>query len=82
MHWQPNFNECWWDHILVDVLVCNAFGIFVATAVLRRAGLREFDWLGCGAAADWTEWERARRSQALISPHHPTNKPTNKPLLG
>jgi phosphatidylserine synthase 2 len=28
-HWMPNFAECWWDHIILDVLVCNALGIFL-----------------------------------------------------
>lgn len=24
----PNFNECWWDHIIIDVLVCNYCGMY------------------------------------------------------
>lgn len=27
-HWLPNFNECWWDSWVLDVLVCNAIGIY------------------------------------------------------
>eukprot|EP00960_Hanusia_phi_P032748 750038-Hanusia_phi.AAC.5 len=26
-HWMPNFAECWWDHIILDVLTCNLLGI-------------------------------------------------------
>ena len=22
-HWLPNFHECWWDRVLLDVLICN-----------------------------------------------------------
>lgn len=22
----PNFNECWWDSIILDILACNWFG--------------------------------------------------------
>lgn len=25
-HMLPNFNECWWDSWVLDVLVCNSFG--------------------------------------------------------
>ncbi|RVW16937.1 CDP-diacylglycerol--serine O-phosphatidyltransferase 1 [Vitis vinifera] len=25
-HMLPNFNECWWDSIILDILVCNWFG--------------------------------------------------------
>jgi hypothetical protein len=28
-HWMPNFAECWWDHVILDVLLCNALGIFL-----------------------------------------------------
>jgi hypothetical protein len=25
-HMLPNFNECWWDSIILDVLICNWIG--------------------------------------------------------
>jgi hypothetical protein len=25
-NWLPNFAECWWDHLLLDVLGCNLLG--------------------------------------------------------
>eukprot|EP00937_MAST-01D_sp_MAST-1D-sp2_P005102 g5102.t1 len=53
-HWQPNFDECWWDHVLVDVLVCNAFGIYAGKRLLRRSRVAQFDWLGFRAAAPGT----------------------------
>jgi phosphatidylserine synthase 2 len=28
-HMLPNFAECWWDTIILDIIVCNGFGIFV-----------------------------------------------------
>ncbi|CAH1256392.1 PTDSS2 [Branchiostoma lanceolatum] len=27
-HQLPNFNECWWDHWIMDVLICNGLGIW------------------------------------------------------
>lgn len=26
-HMLPNFNECWWDSIVLDILICNWFGM-------------------------------------------------------
>lgn len=28
-HMLPNFNECWWDSIVLDILICNWFGIIL-----------------------------------------------------
>jgi len=25
-HMLPNFNECWWDSIILDIMICNWFG--------------------------------------------------------
>ena len=27
-HLLPNFYECWWDNMVLDVLLCNGLGIF------------------------------------------------------
>ena len=26
-HWLNNFWECWWDHIILDIIICNTGGI-------------------------------------------------------
>jgi len=26
-HLLPNFEECWWDHLILDLFVCNLAGI-------------------------------------------------------
>jgi len=28
-HWILNFNECWWDSIILDVILCNTGGILI-----------------------------------------------------
>lgn len=28
-HWLPNFNECWWDHVILDLLLCNGIGMLI-----------------------------------------------------
>jgi Phosphatidyl serine synthase len=34
-HILPNFHECWWDHILVDLLVCNLLGMLTGFLTIR-----------------------------------------------
>jgi len=45
-HVLPNFNECWWDHWVLDVAVCNAAGIFVGMIILRYLKATEYHWAG------------------------------------
>merc|ERR1739838_662276 len=44
MHLLPNFQECWWDQIILDVLLCNGFGIFVGIQFCRYLEMREYRW--------------------------------------
>lgn len=43
-HILPNFYECWWDAILLDVLFCNGSGIFIGMALCRKLEVRQFHW--------------------------------------
>lgn len=43
-HWLPNFYECWWDHLLLDVFGCNMLGIFLGDWVLKKLGAEKFHW--------------------------------------
>jgi len=43
-HWLPNFIECWWDHIIVDLLTCNALGIWLGNKAVRYMSMREYHW--------------------------------------
>lgn len=43
-HVLPNFYECWWDALLLDVVLCNGLGILVGMALCRRLEVREFHW--------------------------------------
>ena len=45
-HILNNFNECWWDHIFLDVLICNAFGMWVGMLTCQYFGARQMDWVG------------------------------------
>ena len=43
-HLLPNFYECWWDNIVLDVLICNNLGIFTGMMVNRWLEMREYHW--------------------------------------
>lgn len=45
-HMLPNFNECWWDSIVLDVLVCNWFGIWAGMRTVRYFDGRTYEWVG------------------------------------
>jgi len=44
-HLLPNFNECWWDSVIMDVFGCNMIGIYLADYTLKRIGATRFDFL-------------------------------------
>eukprot|EP00002_Diphylleia_rotans_P015188 TRINITY_DN2942_c0_g1_i1.p1 TRINITY_DN2942_c0_g1~~TRINITY_DN2942_c0_g1_i1.p1 ORF type:complete len:411 (-),score=70.08 TRINITY_DN2942_c0_g1_i1:690-1922(-) len=45
-HMLPNFKECWWDHIIVDILVCNAAGIYLGMQTCKYFEMKTYNWGG------------------------------------
>ena len=43
-HILPNFKECWWDHVIIDILICNAGGMIAGHFFLRYFKLDNFQW--------------------------------------
>uniref|UniRef100_A0AC35UIQ4 Phosphatidylserine synthase n=1 Tax=Rhabditophanes sp. KR3021 TaxID=114890 RepID=A0AC35UIQ4_9BILA len=43
-HILPNFAECWWDALGLDVILCNGTGIFVGMWLCKKLEMREFHW--------------------------------------
>uniref|UniRef100_A0A0N5BXP2 Phosphatidylserine synthase n=1 Tax=Strongyloides papillosus TaxID=174720 RepID=A0A0N5BXP2_STREA len=43
-HLLPNFAECWWDAIGLDILLCNGLGILFGTYICKLLEMREFHW--------------------------------------
>lgn len=43
-HVLPNFWECWWDHLLLDVFGCNLLGIYLGLALCRRFQVLQYRW--------------------------------------
>ncbi|XP_073988081.1 phosphatidylserine synthase 1 homolog l(3)77CDf isoform X2 [Rhodnius prolixus] len=45
-HLLPNFTECWWDALILDVLICNGLGIWVGLTICKRLEMRDYNWVG------------------------------------
>ncbi|KVI05374.1 Phosphatidyl serine synthase [Cynara cardunculus var. scolymus] len=45
-HMLPNFNECWWDSIILDILICNWFGIWAGMHTVRYFDAKTYEWVG------------------------------------
>ncbi|KAF4523247.1 hypothetical protein B566_EDAN006870 [Ephemera danica] len=44
-HLLPNFKECWWDALILDVLICNGLGIWVGLKFCSILEMREYKWV-------------------------------------
>ncbi|XP_072042246.1 phosphatidylserine synthase 1-like [Amphiura filiformis] len=44
IHLLPNFSECWWDSLIMDVLLCNGLGIWVGMKICKKLEITEFHW--------------------------------------
>ena len=40
----PEFAECWWDSLFLDVLLCNAFGICLGMLICKGFQIPSFNW--------------------------------------
>ncbi|KAL3990119.1 Phosphatidylserine synthase 1 domain protein [Acanthocheilonema viteae] len=43
-HLLPNFQECWWDAIILDILLCNGLGIWFGIWLSHFFEMRQFHW--------------------------------------
>ena len=44
-HWLPNFHECWWDHVFLDLLGCNLVGLILGHYTLKYLGVSKIRWI-------------------------------------
>jgi len=45
-HMYPNFNECWWDHLLLDIFGCNLAGMVFGMYLVHYLQAYKFHWTG------------------------------------
>jgi phosphatidylserine synthase 2 len=43
-HQLPNFKECWWDHVICDILICNGGGTVLGYITLKLFGAKPYHW--------------------------------------
>ncbi|XP_029652149.1 phosphatidylserine synthase 2 [Octopus sinensis] len=66
-HQLPNFSECWWDHWIMDVLVCNGLGIYLGLQTLRYLSLKQYHWRGMWNIPTYSG--KLRRVAAQFTPY-------------
>jgi phosphatidylserine synthase 2 len=40
----PNFGECWWDHWILDFVVCNGLGILLGMLTCHYLEMKTYHW--------------------------------------
>lgn len=40
----PNFHECWWDHLLLDLFGMNLLGIIIGNIIINKFNIPKFHW--------------------------------------
>jgi len=64
-HMLPNFAECWWDHIILDILVMNALGIHLGMWALHFFEGKPYSWITGGV--DVYHWDVLKSWKRLIA---------------
>ena len=44
-YWLPNFYECWWDSLLLDIFGCNLLGITLGYYTLKWWSVKKLNWV-------------------------------------
>ncbi|GFZ15949.1 phosphatidyl serine synthase family protein [Actinidia rufa] len=78
-HMLPNFNECWWDSIILDILICNWFGIWAGMHTVRYFDGRTYEWVGISRQPNIMG--KVKRTLSQFTPAH-WDKDEWHPLLG
>ncbi|KAJ7250048.1 phosphatidyl serine synthase-domain-containing protein [Mycena haematopus] len=66
-HQLANFNECWWDHWILDVLLCNWVGTYLGMKVCGYFEVKPYSWRGLRETRGLRS--KARRVISQFSPH-------------
>lgn len=66
-HQLPNFAECWWDHWVLDVLVCNWLGTYLGMKVCQYFHVKPYEWRGFRQSKGLRS--KAKRVLSQFSPH-------------
>ena len=68
-HQLPNFYECWWDHLILDILVCNGGGIYLGYLTCGFFEMRQYHWgVGKDIRANSGRFSTLTRSAVQLTP--------------
>ncbi|KAF5381242.1 hypothetical protein D9757_007900 [Collybiopsis confluens] len=66
-HQLANFAECWWDHWILDVLICNWLGTYLGMKVCQYLEVKPYEWRGIRQTRGLRS--KAKRVLSQFSPH-------------
>jgi len=66
-HLLPNFAECWWDHIIVDTLLCNYLGFWLGLKVVDYFTMKPYHWIARVGKVDEYHWEILSNWKRLLA---------------
>jgi len=66
-HQLANFAECWWDHWILDVLLCNWIGTYIGMKTCQYFEVKPYEWRGLRQTRGLRS--KARRVLSQFSPH-------------
>jgi len=55
-----NFKECWWDHMLMDIMGCNLLGIILGFYVIDKFKMERYRWSLRTAPLQLSHWKNFR----------------------
>jgi phosphatidylserine synthase 2 len=64
-HWLPNFYECWWDHLILDVFGCNALGIWLGDITIKFVEMKGYRWAVVKQPKESKKEEKAKFTNTL-----------------
>lgn len=77
-HWLPNFWECWWDHIILDILGCNALGIWLGDLTCKYFEMKTYGWMKNTPAAVVYDNENSNNRKESFSNTEVKNEGNNR----
>ena len=63
-HMLPNFKECWWDHLILDILVCNWLGATLGLFLVKYFSMKEYHFIA--PKLEEYHWEVLRDWKRLV----------------
>ncbi|ORX63009.1 PSS-domain-containing protein, partial [Hesseltinella vesiculosa] len=79
-HQLNNFAECWWDHWILDVLLCNWAGLYLGMKTCQYLEVKQYSWVGFRQIKSLRG--KAKRAVQQFTPRDWTRfewKPTSSP---